>query len=193
MDFIVKKLLPDMADDYIDLFDERGFSDGSINKGCYCVWHHWTDDHERNRAKLPENERPLVKRDYAKRLIQEGILNGFVAYRNGKIIGFCNADLKDNYYRHNRVNHSNSWLGIQKDSKVLCIVCYVVDVSLRGKGVASALLQYACKYAADNGYDWVEAYPSFESFDNQHCGGPFSMYEKQGFTLVNGIVRKKLK
>ena len=68
-----------MSDDYIDYFEHRAFSDGNIQKGCYCVWHHWTDKHEQERSLMPENERLYRKRDYAKELIESGILNGFVA------------------------------------------------------------------------------------------------------------------
>lgn len=62
-----------------DYFENRAFSDGNIQKGCYCVWHHWTEKHEHERSLMPEHERPYRKRDYAKELIEKGVLNGFVA------------------------------------------------------------------------------------------------------------------
>ena len=99
MNFKVCKLTKDMSDDYIDYFEHRAFYDGNIQKGCYCVWHHWTDKHEQERSLMPENERPYRKRDYAKELIENGILNGFVAVYDNQIVGFCNADTKDNYFR----------------------------------------------------------------------------------------------
>ncbi len=37
MDYEIKKLTADMAEAYIRYFDERAFSDGSKEKGCYCV------------------------------------------------------------------------------------------------------------------------------------------------------------
>lgn len=43
MNITVKKLTPELAEEYIDYFDNRAFSDGNKEKGCYCVWHHWTD------------------------------------------------------------------------------------------------------------------------------------------------------
>lgn len=185
MRFEIKRLSPEMVNDYIDLFNKRGFMDGDMNKGCYCVWHHWTDQHEHERSKLPENEQPFVKRDYAIKLIQEGTLNGFVAYLDDRLVGFCNADHKENYYRHSRNNRPDLWMGLADDDKVLAIVCYVVDVGMRGKGVATALLEGVCKYAAENGFDYIEAYPSLGGFHSTHCGGPFSMYEKQGFSLLD--------
>ena len=39
MNIEIHKLNKDMAEDYINYFDNRAFSDGSMEKGCYCVWH----------------------------------------------------------------------------------------------------------------------------------------------------------
>lgn len=200
MKFRIRKLSTDMARDYIDLFENRGFVDGDINRGCYCVWHHWTDQHEKERSKLPKYEQAFVKKDYAIKLIQEGKLKGFAAYLDDKMVGFCNADFKKNYYRLSRKNNPDLWVGLDENDKVLSLVCYVVDVNMRGKGVATELLDNVCKYAVENEYDYIEAYPSVDVFNSTHCGGPLSMYVKKGFSLVNSdsqtteiIVRKKLK
>jgi hypothetical protein len=69
---------------------------------------------------------------------------------------------------------------------------------MRGKAVATALLEGVCKYAVENEYDYIEAYPSLKEFNSTHCGGPFSMYAKKGFSLLDSqttekIARKKLK
>lgn len=186
-----------MANEYINFFENRGLIDGDINKGCYCVWHHWTDKHEHERSELPKEERPFVKRNYAITLIRECRLNGFVAYHDGKIVGFCNADNKENYFRLSKSSNPDSWIGINDDDKVLSIVCYVVDVSMRGKGVATALLDGVCKYAVENGFNYIEAYPAQGLFNANHCGGPFSMYEKLNFIILDNqeterIARKKL-
>jgi GNAT superfamily N-acetyltransferase len=200
MKFEIKKLSAEMASDYIDLFEKHGLIDGDINKGCYCVWHHWTNQHENERSKLPKKEQEFVKRDFAIKLIQECKLNGFVAYLDDRMVGFCNADFKENYYRHSRKNNPDSWVGLDENDKILTVVCYVVDVNMRGKGVATALLEGVCKYAVENEYDYIEAYPSLNEFSSTHCGGPFSMYAKKGFLLVDSdsqitekIARKKLK
>lgn len=198
MKFEIKKLSIEMASDYIDLFEKRGFIDGDINKGCYCVWHYWTNQHENERSKLPKNEQAFVKRNFAIKLIQECKLKGFVAYLDDRMVGFCNADFKENYYRLSRKNNPDLWVGLDENDKVLSVVCYVVDVNMRGKGVATALLEGVCKYAVENEYDYIEAYPSLNEFSSTHCGGPFSMYAKKGFSLIDShitekIARKKLK
>ena len=196
MNIKIHKLSKDMADDYIRYFDSRAFGDGDTEKGCYCVWHHWTDKHEYERSLMPEIERPYRKRDYAKELIQTGKLNGFAAYYENQIVGFCNSDLKDNYFRLSRENNPNSWIGTSVNDKILSIVCFIVAPDMRRKGIAKALLDYACQYAEENGYDYVEVYPPHGEFTIHDCGGSVSMYANLGFEIIdvpNGIIaRKKL-
>ena len=194
MDIKVCKLTKDMADDYIDYFENRAFSDGNIQQGCYCVWHHWTEKHEQERSLMPENEKPYRKRNYAKELIENGILNGFVAIHEDKIVGFCNADLKDNYFRLSKENAPNSWIGSREGDKILSIVCFTVEPDMRRKGIAKAMLKCACQYAKENGYDCVEGYPSQGTFSISDCGGSVEMYTNQRFDIIeipNGVVARK--
>ncbi|MDE5819003.1 MAG: GNAT family N-acetyltransferase [Lachnospiraceae bacterium] len=197
MNIEVKKLDSNMADEYLTFFDQRAFSDGSAEKGCYCVWHHWTDKHEQERSLMPENERPYRKRNYAKELIRNGTLNGFAAFCEEQIVGFCNADTKDHYFRLSRENQPDSWIDVNENDKILAIVCFIVAPDMRRKGVAKALLECACQYAQENGYDYVEGYPSKGEFVVNNCGGSASMYMEQGFEIVDvpgGIIaRKKMK
>ena len=190
----VCRLNKDMAEEYIRYFDDRAFSDGSPEKGCYCVWHHWTDAHEHERSLMPEERRPYRKRVYAKELIENGTLNGFVALDGDMIIGFCNADLKNSYFRLSRENSADSWKGVEENDKILSIVCYIVAPDMRRKGVAKALLDGACRYAQESGYDYVEGYPPLGEFSERHCGGSLSMYMNAGFEIIdipNGIIARK--
>ena len=196
MDIKIQALDSSMALQYIDFFENRAFSDGNINKGCYCVWHHWTEGHEYERSRLPIEERPLVKRNYAIELIEQGRLHGFTAWHENKMIGFCNADLKNNYFRMSKDKNPDSWIGIDGNAKVMAIVCFTIDPAYRGKGIAKKLLSYACDSAKENGYNYIESYPSDGEFNPDLCCGNRSMYESQGFTIISvsdGIVaRKKL-
>lgn len=190
----VHRLSPKMADEYIDFFDKRAFSDGSAEKGCYCVWHHWTEKHERERSLLPENERPFCKKNYAKELIKNGALNGFAAFCDDKIVGFCNADLKNNYFRLSKENQPNSWKGTNESDKILAVVCFIVAPDMRRKGIAKALLDCACQYVKENGFDYIEGYPPKENFSVKDCGGSVSMFESRGFEIIDipgGVIARK--
>ena len=63
-------------------------------------------------------------------------------------------------------------------------------------GIADSLLEYACDYAKENGFDYIEGYPSDGVFDARNCGGTDSMYIKRGFQIGHAgsriIARKKL-
>lgn len=194
MQIQVRRLSRDMAEDYIRYFDERAFSDGNPEKGCYCVWHHWTDQHEQERSLLPEDQRPYCKRTYAKTLIESGTLNGFVALDGDQIVGFCNADLKNHYFRLRREKDAGHWIGVDEKDKILSIVCFIVAPDMRRKGIAKALLDGACRYAQEKGYDYVEGYPPQGAFSERDCGGSLSMFVNAGFEIIeipNGIVARK--
>jgi hypothetical protein len=96
-DIIVRKLSIELINDYLDFFDNYAFCDGSEFTGCYCVWYHWTDELEKERSKCSEDMKKCFKRNLAINSIKQRRLNGFLAYSNGKVIGWCNADLKQNY------------------------------------------------------------------------------------------------
>lgn len=194
MDIKVCRFTKEMVDDYIDYFENRAFSDGNNQQGCYCVWHHWTEKHEKERSLMPENERPYRKRNYAKELIEDGTLNGFVAIHENQIVGFCNADLKDNYFRLSKENAPYSWNGVNEKDKILSIVCFTVQPDMRRKGIAKALLAEATRYASENGYDYVEGYPTDGIFSISDCGGSVDMYKDQGFDIIkisDGVIARK--
>ena len=190
MNIIIKKLIPELVEDYIDYFDNRAFSDGNKERGCYCVWHHWTDKCEYERSLLPESERVYRKRNYAKELIQSGKLNGFAAFCGDKMVGFCNADRKSSYFRLSEESNS----GNNENDRILSIVCFTVAPDMRRRGIAKALLAGACQYARENGFDCVEGYPKAGDFSVSDCGGSVTMYVEQGFEIVEvdgGVVARK--
>lgn len=190
----IQELNPDMIQKYIDFFENRAFSDGNMNKGCYCVWHHWTEKHEYERSQLPIEERPLCKKNYAIELIKHNRLHGFAVYYDDEIVGFCNADRKENYFRFSKENFPESWTRTDERDKVLALVCFTVAPEHRGKGIAKKMLEYACEFAKRNGYNYIESYPSDGEFNPHNCCGNRSMYERQGFEIINingGIIARK--
>ncbi|MHB1152437.1 MAG: GNAT family N-acetyltransferase, partial [Eubacteriales bacterium] len=136
---------------------------------------------------LPQIEQPSIKRNYAIELIKTGKLNGFAAFSDKKMIGFCNADCKENYYRLSRINNPDSWIGLNDNDRILSVVCYVIDVNLRGNGIAASILNEVIHYALDQKFDYIEAYPSSGEFSQTNCCGSVSMYEKQGFSIIYNI------
>ncbi len=183
MDIEVKKLSPELESDYIEFFDNNAFSDGSDFAGCYCTWYHWTDDLEEERSQCSEKMKNCFKKELAKTNIRKGLLQGYLAYLDGKVVGWCNADERGNYYRINEINRPDLWEDYVVTDKVKSIVCFVVTPNMRGKGVATTLLKTLCVDAKNDSYRYIEAYPAKGEFKELNYHGPYSMYEKLGFIL----------
>ena len=196
MNFEIKKLTPELIEDFMSAFDNPGFfSNSDFSFGCYCTWYNWTDELERERNSCDDESRQYFKRNLASRLIKEGRLNGFMAYLGDSVVGWCNAGLKENYERICR--ESMWWTESNEYEKVLSIVCYVVAPDMQRKGIATKLLKAVCEEANEKGYDYIEAYPGTNEDGTPSYHGNYSMYTKQGFELVqnhsgNTIARKKL-
>ena len=191
----IKKLSPELADDYIEFFENSAFCDGSEFAGCYCTWYNWNDDYENQRNKCNEAKMNSFKKDLAYNWILQGKLNGFLAYYNGVPVGWCNVDDKQNYDRLSIYNNSETWINSNYEDKIVSIVCFIVSPNMRGKGVATALLKEVCLYAEKSNYQYIEAYPSDGHFSTTNYHGQYSTYEKLGFQLVGtsniGLVVRK--
>ena len=202
MDLEIQKLSPELCSDYLTYFDQMREEDYEDFTGCYCVWYHWCEQHETERATYEKAGGNSFKRELAMRLINEGKLQGYLAYQNGQVIGWVNTNDKESYDRLSRINYPELWqiedsLGqSQQKEKVKSIVCYSIAPEFRRQGIAGKLLERVYEDARQEGYDYVEAYPSLET-ENIHRNyhGPLGMYEKQGFQVVKEfddavIVRK---
>ncbi len=70
---------------------------------------------------------------------------------------------------------------------------------MRRQGIASQLLARVCQDAAEDGFDFVEAYPDKEvTAKSEDFAGYAAMYEKFGFTVFHEtrqklVMRKSLK
>jgi len=127
-----------------------------------------------------------------------------LAYCDGKVVGWCNANTKLECL------NCISWLRFMTsvktteitpdiDMKVKSIFCFTVAPDMRKIGVATQLLERVCKDAADDGFDYIEAYPNIKFVNVFHdFMGPVDLYKKCGFisheeTEHKIVMRKKLK
>jgi ribosomal protein S18 acetylase RimI-like enzyme len=175
--------------DFLYFFDRVAFTDNPDWAGCYCYYYHiFCSDAEWDRRMAKDN------RNATKKLLVSGEMRGFLAYVEGKTIGWCNANRKENYPR---LVNNNEICSSGQDS-IISVVCFVVAPGFRRRGVARKLLRAVCTDSAKGGYDYVEAYPRREALSEAHnYHGPLSLYEQEGFYIHKEcdnltIVRRKL-
>lgn len=192
MNLEIKKLSPDLLDDWLYFFDNVAFTDNDEWSGCYCMCYHWNESLNRKKEWNCSKSDAPYNRSCAIDFIRKGKMQGYLAYEAGKVVGWCNANDKkayDNIF-------SFPAIVIDQGKKVKSIVCFCVSPIARGKGVASQLLERVCTDAAADGYDYVEAYP-FHHDSNHAYHGPRAMYEKFGFEVCGNakdctVFRKKI-
>lgn len=196
MDIQIKKLSPEILDDYLHFFDNTPHYTNKEEDRCYCVG--WCNANYENQDFSTAEKR----RDMAILYVNENNLQGYLAYCDNKVIGWCNANTKSECFKcqYGRMYLSST---DKEESfpniKVKSIFCFAISPEMRGKGVAKLLLESVCEDAAQDGFDYVEAYPNKEFINTEaDCMGPVKLYEKLGFTAYYEIepkvvMRKKLK
>jgi len=194
----IKKLTVDLLDDWLNYFDNDAFSAEDDWPGCYCMHFHWNagldsrNDWDASLDQIYSKTGKADNRGRAIRLIKNGTMQGYLAYQDEKVVGWCNANDKHNYDTVLNSFFDNA----DNVRKVKSVVCFTVSSSVRRKGIATKLLDKVCADAAEEGYDIVEAYP----YCHEHgFHGSVAMFEKLGFEKSGQkrddcfIVRKKLK
>jgi len=169
--------------DWLAYFDKDAFSDNDEWCGCYCMCYHWDRELEKKRAWNCDRDCAEFNRKQAIHFIKSGRMQGYLAYMDGKVVGWCNSNHKKSY---NNINFNFAEEVPDNGEKIKSIVCFSVSPEYRGYGVAAALLEYVCKDAKAEGFEFIEAYP-FEHNENHAYHGPLTMYKKNGFEVCQQI------
>ena len=119
--------------DFLAFFDGEAFADNPKWGFCYCQFAYV--DHTKVEWKartVDQNRQAACQR------IQRGAMRGYLAYRGGKPIGWCNAAPRT-------MMESFADEPDPDAASIGQITCFIVAKEHRGTGVAKALLQAACK------------------------------------------------
>nr|WP_288825472.1 GNAT family N-acetyltransferase [uncultured Clostridium sp.] len=189
----IRRLTPDLAEDYIHFFDITPHDDNVADNKCYCAC--WcNDDYAGKDFSIAEN-----RREYALQYVKGSNIQGYLAYSDDKIVGWCNANTKSDCLKCISWQRFMSYVPLEESNsgiKVKSIFCFVIAPEMKRQGIATRLLERVCKDAAQEGFDFVEAYPYKESsFQSSDYGGHFEMYKKAGFHVLleaeQGLVMRK--
>jgi GNAT superfamily N-acetyltransferase len=168
----IKRLSPAGSADFLGFFDRDAFPDNPKWAGCYCRFPHV--DH--GREAWDEADAAGNRADVARR-IDQGRMSGYMAYADGKVVGWVNA-APCAFYPPANVGGPDP-----DDAHMGHILCFVVAPAWRGQGVARALLDAVCADLKAMGLRLVQANPRLSADGaaaNHH--GPLALYESAGFT-----------
>lgn len=154
------------------LFGERGACGG-----CWCMnWRLTSADY--NSMKGAANKkamRSLVKRSSP----------GILAYENDQAVGWRAVAPREEYVRLN----TSKLLGPVDEQQVWSVSCFFITKQHRRKGLSTALLKAAARFAFSKGAHIVEGYPVVPKKDGAMPGvfawtGLLQTFKKAGFTEV---------
>ena len=188
-EIIIKKLTPELAEDYVRFFDTTPHDDGMDEHKCYCVC--WSSYDSQGVDFRTADKR----RNLALQYVRNGNLQGYLAYYGDDIVGWCNANTKADCLKSYSWKQYMGYAPIEGDGRVKSIYCFVIAPGMKRRGIASSLLKRVCDDALEEGFDYVEAYPSSEVSQPTNFGGHFTMFEKAGFEVFakseQGLVVRK--
>jgi GNAT superfamily N-acetyltransferase len=181
VDLDIRPVSPDQHDAVLRYFDLVAYADNPKWSDCYCM-----------ERLVPDWDRRTKERNRAARseLMRSAKANGLVAYRLGRVVGWCHAAPKRELLN----------LPTGQDDDVGAVVCFVVAPDARRQGIATALLGAAVTHLRERGVTAVEAYPrpgDEDATPQSLYVGPLAMYVRAGFEPVREfadftVVRKSL-
>ena len=196
MNIEIRKLIPGLAEDYVDFFDRTPHSERPDRFKCYCVM--WSSDnhHALNRRFLGSEK---IRRETAVRYVKNGMLQGYLAYCDGEVVGWCNANTKADCLKCFSWRMSNGSVPVEPDVRVKSIFCFAIAPEMRRQGISKLLLERVCEDAAREDFDYAEAYPFREFRAETHdFMGAVELYRRYGFSVYAEtedrlVMRKQLK
>ena len=139
------EVLPASTDRWDDIAQ---FFRGHGELGCWCqYWRQTSSDYRKGGPGSGETNLRLQ--------VQDGPTPGMLAYSDGELVGWLGLWPRDHFQRLVR----SRTIPTVDEKPVWSIVCFMIKVGHRRKGVSKALLEGAIGYARQEGIPTLEAYP----------------------------------
>ena len=134
----IRRLSPDLLDDFLAFFDDEAFADNPKWGSCYCQFLYVDHSKVDWKARTASENRGAACGG-----ISASRMQGFLAYRSGRVVGWCNAAPRDMMDAFADEPDAES-------NQIGEITCFVAAKPHRRSGVATALLEAA--------YEGLKAY-----------------------------------
>jgi GNAT superfamily N-acetyltransferase len=175
-----------LADDLLNYLGEA-FPDNPHWATCFCLHYHVCEADGPWASRTGEQNRAEKEA-----LVRAGRSHGVLAYREGRVVGWCHAAPRASLPRLREWAEDSAHFDPGSGEPVGSIVCFVIAPGVRRQGIATALLEHACLMLADLGMEWAEAYPETTnaapggalSSDARSYHGTLAMYERSGFQAL---------
>ena len=158
--------------EFLAFFDGEAFADNPQWRSCYCQFLHVDHDVvDWQRRTAAENRAAACTR------IGDGRMQGYLAYRDGRPVGWCNAAPRRLMEAFAREPDGDA-------AAIGQIGCFVVAPSERRSGIATALLDAACAGLRAQGLAIAAATPRRHAVtDAENHHGPLALYLAAGFGI----------
>lgn len=152
----IRPLGPEGLDDFLGYFDRDAFADNPWWAGCFCNFYESLTHPADNPDPATPAFGPFRDHNRAEKAerIRAGEARGFLAYRDGQVVGWLNAQPKEAYA--NPRGFAPAFAEIPDRTGV--IMCIVVAPDRRSQGVGTALLKAALEGFRSAGLEHAQGF-----------------------------------
>ena len=165
----VRRLSPAELDNFLAFMEGPAFQTNPQWAGCYCQF--YLNTTTENEVSREDNRQRACER------IASGKMQGYLAFEGDETIAWVAA------------NKANNFVQLPTTAEDAArIICFIVAPEHQGKGVATALLNFAIEDLAKQGFKSIEAAPlASDTFESWAYRGKLSTFLKAGFQEIMPI------